>query len=202
MKYGIAADGKFVLIDEDLRRVQATLAFMPSLEEGSIGVYQDGEVEQGCDMGWYLKAHAPQKPLVELKMEKLALLGSAFANALAAAHCMSSAGFEIDANDTAVRNIDGLLLTVAPEDTVWFRACDNRFHQVTRAQLETMRKEIAVHNRQLYQMKWAFEHRIRMAETAGDLERIAISWDTSGPERVPFVPDEMGNGGERCWEAI
>ena len=62
-----------------------------------------------------------------------------------------------------------------PEETTLFRAYDNTFHEVTREQLETMRKEIVINSQYLYQAKWTMENRINTAETADELADIEIS---------------------------
>ncbi len=62
-----------------------------------------------------------------------------------------------------------------PEETTLFRAYDNTFHEVTREQLETMRKEIVVNSQYLYRAKWTTEAQIRAAETAESLDTIIIT---------------------------
>ena len=113
--------------------------------------------------------------LEEARTEKLAELEAAFNTASQKAHCTSSVGFEIDADETANRNIEGLVLVMQPEETTLFRAYDNTFHEVTREQLETMRKEIVVNSQKLYQAKWTLENRISTAETAEALDAIVLS---------------------------
>ena len=116
--------------------------------------------------------------LEEARTEKLIELEAAFNTASQKAHCASSAGFEIDADEIANRNIEGLVLVMQPEETTLFRAYDNTFHEVTREQLETMRKEIVVNSQYLYQAKWTMEARIKAAETTGELEAITFTEDT------------------------
>lgn len=175
MKYGIVENHKFVLIDDDLQRLKNTLPFMPKLKETDIAPYEDSEIEQGHDGTWYEKGHAPQRPLEEARTEKLAELEAAFDTASREAHCTSSVGFEIDADEIANRNIEGLVLVMQPEETTLFRAYDNTFHEVTREQLETMRKEIVVNSQYLYQAKWTLEAQIQAAETAEALEEIVVT---------------------------
>ena len=178
MKYGIVENHKFILIDEDRQRLENTLPFMPQYSVEQIGTYDEDQIEQGHDGTWYEKGHAPQRPLEEARTEKLAELERAFNTASHKAHCTSSVGFEIDADETANRNIEGLVLVMQPEETTLFRAYDNTFHEVTREQLETMRKEIVVNSQYLYQAKWTMENRIRAAETTGELEAITFTEDT------------------------
>ena len=178
MKYGIVENHKFILIDDDLQRLKNTLPFMPQYSVEQIGTYDEDQIEQGHDGTWYEKGHAPQRPLEEARTEKLAELEAAFNTASQKAHCTSSVGFEIDADETANRNIEGLVLVMQPEETTLFRAYDNTFHEVTREQLETMRKEIVVNSQYLYQAKWTMEARIKAAETTGELEAITFTEDT------------------------
>ncbi|MCZ4064119.1 DUF4376 domain-containing protein [Oxalobacter aliiformigenes] len=175
MKYGIVENHKFILIDEDRQRLENTIPFMPGLKETDIVSYEDSEIEQGHDGVWYEKGHAPQRPLEEVKTEKLAELETAFARASQEAHCTSSVGFEIDADEIANRNIEGLVLVMQPEQTTLFRAYDNSFHEVTREQLEVMRKEIVINSQYLYQAKWTTEAKIKAAETAEALDTIVIT---------------------------
>ena len=121
----------------------------------------------------------PENPtLDELKQNKLEAVKTAFLAASETAHCMSSVGFEIDANETANRNIEGLVLVMQPEETTLFRAYDNSFHEVTREQLEAMRKEIVINSQYLYQAKWTIEAQIMQAQTAQAVADIDISADT------------------------
>ena len=127
---------------------------------------------------WYEVVALPEPPkptLDEARAGKLVELNAAFATASANAHCRSSLGFEINADEIANRNIEGLTLVLQPGESTLFRAYDNSFHSVTREELETMRREIVVNSQWLYQAKWALEKRIAAAEMAEVLEAIALS---------------------------
>lgn len=178
MKYGIVENHKFILIDDDLQRLRNTLPFMPGFKETDIATYEDSEIEQGYDGVWYEKGFAPKKPLEEAKSAKLTELETAFNLASKEAHCTSSSGFEIDADEIANRNIEGLVLVMQAGETTLFRAYDNSFHEVTREQLEIMRKEIVINSQYLYQAKWTFEAQIMQAQTAQAVADIDISADT------------------------
>ena len=178
MRYGIVENHKFVLIDENLKRLKNTLPFMPQYSVDMVETYPDDEVEQGFDGNWYEKGHAPQKPLEEARAAKLTELNTAFTSASETAHCMSSAGFEINADEIANRNIEGLALVLEPGESTLFRAYDNSFHEVTKEQLETMRKEIVVNSQRLYQTKWQIEAAIEAAETVDELDAIEIAFET------------------------
>lgn len=59
----------YKIIDEKTKKVNVGLGTNTEFYK-SIGMIE-GEVEQGHDGGWYLKGYAPQKPLEELKEEKI-----------------------------------------------------------------------------------------------------------------------------------
>ena len=106
---------------------------------------------------------------------KLSELNAAFSRASETAHCLSSAGFEINADEIANRNIEGLVLILAEGASTLFRAYDNSFHEVTKEQLDTMRKEIVINSQWLYQAKWTVENQVESAETIEALEAIVIT---------------------------
>lgn len=176
MRYGIVENHKFVLIDENMKRLKNTLPFMPQYSVDMVETYPDDEVEQGFDGNWYEKGHAPQKPLEEARAAKLTELDTAFITASETAHCLSSAGFEINADETANRNISSLIIALeaSGQETVRFCAWDNGFHEVTHAQLKTMQLEIIANAQAIYQQKWVLRERINEAETVEELDAIEI----------------------------
>ncbi len=122
----------------------------------------------------------PEKPtLDELKQNKLEAIKTAFLAASETAHCMSSVGFEIDANETANRDINGLIVVMEArgKETELFRAYDNTFHEVTLDDLKTMLVEISEHGQKLYARKWQLEVSIQAATTAEELDAITITFD-------------------------
>ena len=133
------------------------------------------------DKGEYYEVVAlPEQTLEEAKAAKLAELDTAFTSASETACCMSSAGFEINADEIANRNIEGLVLVLKPEERTLFRAYDNSFHEVTKEQLETMRKEIVVNSQRLYGIKWQMEAAIDVAQTTDELDAVDITFDVEG----------------------
>ena len=187
MKYGIVENHKFILIDDDLQRLKNTLPFMPQYSVEQIGTYDEDQIKQGHDGTWYEKGHAPQRPLEEARTEKLAELEAAFDTASHKAHCTSSVGFEIDANETANRDIEGLTLVMSDTDTTLFCDYNNQFHEVTRAQLETMRREIVANSQRLYQIKWTYRTQIEAATTVDELDAITIRFDKTEGETDEHV---------------
>ena len=127
---------------------------------------------------YYEVVPVPEPTLEKARTIKTLALQTAFDEASQKAHCTSSSGFEIDADEIANRNIEGLVLVMQPEETTLFRAYDNSFHEVTREQLEIMRKEIVINSQYLYQAKWTIEAQIMQAQTAQAVADIDISADT------------------------
>lgn len=121
-------------------------------------------------------APPPEPTLEEAREAKLAELANAFDTAAQNAHIMSSVGFEIDANEVANRNIEGLVLVMSDTDTTLFCDYNNEFHEVTKAQLETMRKEIVANSQRLYQVKWQYRAQIENAQSVADIDAIVITF--------------------------
>ena len=110
---------------------------------------------------------------------KMESLRAAFAQASKGAHVSSSLGYEIDADDTANRNVTSLVrqLTDAPEGTsVQFRDYNNEYHTVTLSDLVVMQKEIDANGSRLYGIKWTYEQQIQSAETIDALDAITINF--------------------------
>lgn len=120
---------------------------------------------------------APVIPLEELKEQKLYELSQWFKDASDSAHVTSSLGFEIDADATAKRDIDGLITVVeegAVQAPVGFMDYNNQVHPVTLANLKTMRLEVIANGQALYQQKWALRSAIESAETQEELDLVVI----------------------------
>lgn len=179
MKYGIVENNKFMVIDNDFQRLKNTIPFMSSCSVDQIATYTDDEVEQGYDGNWYEKGFAPKQPLEEARAEKLAELNAAFIEASETAHCMSSVGFEINADESANRNISSLIVAMEAfgQERVQFCAFDNSFHEVTLAQLKTLQLEIIANAQAIYQRKWSLREQINTAETVEELEAIVITFE-------------------------
>ncbi|WP_462370383.1 DUF4376 domain-containing protein [Oxalobacter formigenes] len=121
----------------------------------------------------------PEQTLEEAKSEKLAELNAAFTSTSETAHCLSSAGFEINADETANRNIASLIVAMEATgaETVPFCLYDNTFQNVTLAQLKTMQLDVIAHAQALYAQKWALREAIHAAETLEELNAIGISFE-------------------------
>ena len=130
----------------------------------SMGYTLYGELEQAYNGNWYEAGYAPKNPpLPELeayKEQRKIELNAIHEATEKQAHVLSSLGFEIDANDRANRDVTGLLVTTAEDETVVFMDYSNQPHEITRADLEVMQREIIENAQYLYTQKWGFRSRI------------------------------------------
>lgn len=96
----------------------------------------------------------------------------------------SSLGFPINANETAIINIIGLIneLEVSGKETVVFRDFNNEFHEVTKDNLKQMQAEIAREGSAFYYLKWQYEESISNATTVKQVKDIQISF----PNNIPL----------------
>ena len=150
-------------------------------------IMTEKNIVRGYDGQLYFLGEEPAKPepvLEELKEQKLIELKEAFKIASSIAHCTSTAGFEINANETANGNVSSLIIAMEAtgQKTARFCAYDNTFHEVTLDQLKTMQLEIIAHTQGLYQRKWALRGAIEAAHTQEELERISVICAVSNEE--------------------
>lgn len=138
-------------------------------------------IDEVKNAGWLdVTANWPPVPSLEkARAAKLAELNAAFTTASETARCLSSSGFEINADETANRNISSLIIAMEAtgEKTVRFCAFDNRFHDVTLMQLKTMQLEIIANAQTIYQMKWKMRERIDNAQHIEELDAIVMDFD-------------------------
>ena len=115
----------------------------------------------------------------ELKAPKLEELNKAFNASPKSLYCMSSTGFEVNADETANRNISSLIYVLenTGDKTVPFCAYDNSFHDVTLEQLKTMKLGIIAHARSMYQLKWALRKKINAAASFDELNAVVTGFE-------------------------
>lgn len=89
------------------------------------------------------------------KTVALQTLNEEFEQAKERSHIKSSLGFTADANSTANENVNGLLITIG-DGTVQFCDYYNGFHELNKAQLETLQSEIIQNGQNLYAQKWQY----------------------------------------------
>lgn len=119
----------------------------------------------------------PEPTLDELKAQKLEELNRAHEQAEADAHVLSSLGFTVDADDRANRDVDGLLKTLKDGETVSFCDFNNDFHELNRAQCETLQIEIIQNAQALYAQKWQYRTQVEAAESVEELEAIEFTFE-------------------------
>lgn len=113
------------------------------------------------------------------------------------AHIKSSLGFTVDANQTANENVNGLLVTIG-SGTVQFCDYYNQFHELTKADLETLQNEIIQNAQNLYQQKWVYRTQI---ENCTDNEGLDAVTEAINFTYMDFTPADTGDGGEAAEQA-
>lgn len=182
----IAADKKIIQLEVKFEELQ-DMGFLP------FGATEDDVEAHGRELyrralsGEFGEIEEFVRDLETERANKLSELSTAFEDASEMAHLTSSLGFEIDANETANRDIEGLTLVMSDTDTTLFCDYNNQFHEVTRAQLETMRREIVANSQRLYQIKWQYRSLIEAATTVDELNAITIRFDKTEGETDEHV---------------
>lgn len=167
--YALIKDGGVISVVYEPFVVPCGYAFVECFDWVTPGIrYENGQF-----------VRPPIPTLEECKQSKLEAVKTAFLAASETAHCMSSVGFEIDANETANRDINGLIVVMEArgKENELFRAYDNTFHEVTLEDLKTMLVEISEHGQKLYARKWQLEVSIQAATTAEELDAITVTFD-------------------------
>lgn len=182
----IAADKKIIQLEVKFEEMQ-DMGFLP------FGATEDDVEAHGRELyrralsGEFGEIEEFVRDLETERANKLSELSTAFEDASEMAHLTSSLGFQIDANETANRDIEGLTLVMSDTDTTLFCDYNNQFHEVTRAQLETMRREIVANSQRLYQIKWQYRSLIEAATTVDELDAITIRFDKTEGETDEHV---------------
>ena len=182
----MAADKKIIHLEIKFEEMQ-DMGFLP------FGATEDDVEAHGREL--YRRAIAGEfgeiaefvRDLETERANKLSELSTAFEDASETAHLTSSLGFEIDANETANRDIEGLTLVMNDTDTTLFCDYNNQFREVTKADLETMRREIVANSQRLYQIKWQYRSLIEAATTVDELDAITIRFDKTEGETDEHV---------------
>lgn len=114
--------------------------------------------------------------LDSLKAEKLGEINAAFDEAEIKGYVLSSLGFEIDANDTANRNVEGLIKMLSAHGVNETMFCDynNAMQSVNLEQLKTIQLEIIGYGQGLYVKKWQLRDAVNAATTADEIN--AVQW--------------------------
>lgn len=122
----------------------------------------------------------PAELLANARARKLQELSERFAHAEKYAHFASSLGFEVDANERANRDVQGLVTMLEATGQTETMYCDygNVMHQVTLEQLRTLQLEIIYYGQMLYAGKWELRSAIEAAASPEDVAAIEINFDT------------------------
>ena len=166
--YIIQEQGKIILADEDLQRLEDTLKFMPQYDKRNIEEVLEASIVKAYDGCWYLKGYAQKKSLELAKTEKLAEIKQAFNQEQENGHTTSSLGFEVDATRRSKDDIESLLYV--GEFPVHFRDYNNSFHELSKEQAEVLKREIIAYGLASYQKKWSLEEAIKNATTIEEVE--------------------------------
>ena len=112
-------------------------------------------------------------------------------------HIKSSLGFTADANQTANENVTGLLVTIG-DGTAQFCDYYNQFHEVNKADLETLQNEIIQNAQSLYQQKWVYRTQI---ENCTDNEGLDAVLEAINFTYMDFTPESTGDGEQAAEQA-
>jgi len=153
-----------------------TLAGMVATEQMlSDGYFMyDKEIPRADRYFWNSETEELIPDITPTREKKLKEIKDAFQQEQQSGHITSSLGFEINADDIALRNITSLIDILNDEDIVQFRDYNNEFHTLTKADLITLKQEIIQYGLRLYQKKWTLEQQIEQAQTKEELE--GIKW--------------------------
>ena len=138
---------------------------------------QDFEAMYAC----YYPQPEPEQPtptFAELKAQKKADLDAAFHTACQHPVVMTADGWPADANETANRNVQGLITTMEATGAASVQFCDaeNQFHDVTLDELKAIQLQIIELGQALYAKKWELRTAIEAAQDEDALAAIAISF--------------------------
>lgn len=120
----------------------------------------------------------PEPTLEEVRERKLTELNTQFESIRSTAWVMSSLGFEVDANEVANTNIDGLIKTTKAtgQEPVYFCDKNNQYHALGLTELETLQLEVIQNGQQLYAQKWKYRDSINAAITVEEIENVTIQF--------------------------
>lgn len=123
-----------------------------------------------------LETLEPEAMLYYGKQSKLEELKEKFDCALGNSCITSSLGFDVDANTSALRNIELILSILGDEEKEIFCDYENKTHELTKQQLETIRVEIVQYIRDLRIKKWAYRDKINALTTTEDVNSFVVAF--------------------------
>lgn len=128
--------------------------------------YKEAYEKERQESGYYVFENCRARALTQLNTD--------FEDIKEQAHVKSSLGFDVDANQTANENVNGLLITIG-EGVCQFCDYENQFHELNKSQLETLQLEIIANAQNLYAQKWQYRTAIEQCQDNEELERIVAS---------------------------
>ncbi len=174
------ADADHTAIDAEVRFDISGEAYWPFTASADDIEEHGRRIYRLCADGAYGEVAAYAAPVIPFdvaKSQKLAELAAWFAWASGHAHLTSSLGFEIDADEVANRDIEGLITAVEAgmlAEPVSFMDFTNTVHPVYLSDLKTMRLEVIANGQALYQQKWALRSAIEAATDQAELDAVVI----------------------------
>ena len=131
---------------------------------------------------WPVKpeANAVPKTLEDLKELKLDQLTNVFDKWMDSpdSSLLSSTGYTVNANNTAKKNVDGLITAMESTgvESVTFMCFDNTPAHLTLQQLRTIQLELIQYGSALYARKWQYRSQIEAAETMEEVNSIEFDF--------------------------
>jgi len=137
----------------------------------------------------------PAVLLAEARASKLLELSERFLKAEREGHFASSLGFEVDANERANRDVQGLITMLEATGQADVIFCDygNVMQKVSLAQLKALQLEIISYGQLLYSRKWELRSAIEATESPEAVAGIEINFDTITSEGLGrYLSSEAG----------
>ena len=123
-----------------------------------------------------LAALEPEALLYYGRIDKNQELATKFEEAMNSGHCMSTLGFEINADRISQNNLSNLLVTMDEDATESFRDYNNELHELTKDDVKIIQEDIIFRMQDNYNRKWRYQTRIKAAKTVAALNAIVIDF--------------------------
>lgn len=104
------------------------------------------------------------------RLLELTELGRAYDNELVNTDMVinSSLGFKVNADLRSQNNLRGLIDFMADTETASYIDYENKAHELSKSQLETLLKELVLNGSNLYKQKWIYSKQIENATNSDD----------------------------------
>lgn len=152
---------------------------------------EDVEKEEQEEQEKEEKAEAERNKFENRQARALVQLNADFETAKKRAHVKSSLGFEVDANQTANENVNGLLVTIG-EGAVMFCDYNNEFHELSKSDLEILQLEIIQNAQNLYTQKWTFRNAIENCKDNEELDSTVADIEFTYMDFTPVSSEISG----------